>query len=114
MAAILPTPTIAGVGLLPDWSADGHHRRRARRRLADRLIGGDGSHLGQSIYMRDVLGISRWRSAPDVDLVAERRNGDFVRSAIRNGQVTACHDMSDGGLAVAHLPKWRWPGKGVD
>jgi phosphoribosylformylglycinamidine synthase len=36
-----------------------------------------------------------------VDLFAERRNGDFVRSAIRNGQITACHDISSGGLAVA-------------
>ena len=28
------------------------------------------------------------------------RNGDFVRQAIRDGRVTACHDLSDGGLLV--------------
>ncbi|HOV03838.1 MAG TPA: AIR synthase-related protein, partial [Kaistiaceae bacterium] len=28
-------------------------------------------------------------------------NGDFVRGLIRAGRITACHDLSDGGLAVA-------------
>jgi phosphoribosylformylglycinamidine synthase len=97
--AILPTPTIAGVGLLPDWSK---MVRIGSMKDGDALllIGTDGSHLGQSIYMRDVLGIKEG-PAPEVDLAAERRNGDFVRNAIRNGEVTACHDISSGGLAVA-------------
>ena len=38
---------------------------------------------------------------PPVDLAAERRNGDFVRSLITGGLVSACHDVSDGGLLVA-------------
>ncbi len=96
--AILPTPTIAGVGLLPDWSkmariggaSEGDHIL---------MIGVDGSHLGSTIYMRDILGDTSG-PAPEVDLFAERRNGDFVRSAIRNDQVTACHDISSGGLVL--------------
>ncbi len=97
--AILPTPTIAGVGLLPDWSA------MARIGTAGDgdvliMIGVDGSHLGSSIYLRDLLG-STDGPAPVVDLAAERRHGDFVRAAIRNGQVTACHDISSGGLGLA-------------
>ncbi|MCM2292260.1 phosphoribosylformylglycinamidine synthase subunit PurL [Allorhizobium sp. BGMRC 0089] len=97
--AILPTPTIAGVGLLPDWS------RMAKIGTANEgdavlLIGVDGSHLGSSIYLRDILGRTDG-PAPEVDLYAERRNGDFIRSAIRNGQVTAAHDISSGGLALA-------------
>ncbi|WP_027489126.1 phosphoribosylformylglycinamidine synthase subunit PurL [Allorhizobium undicola] len=97
--AILPTPTIAGVGLLPDW------KRMAKIGSAQEgdhllLIGTDGTHLGSSVYLRDVLGRTDG-PAPEVDLHAERRNGDFVRSAIRNGQVTACHDISSGGLALA-------------
>lgn len=97
--AILPTPTIAGVGLLPDWS------KMARIGSANDgdvlvMIGVDGSHLGSSIYLRDVVG-STEGSAPVVDLVAERRHGDFVRGIIRNGQVTACHDISSGGLVLA-------------
>jgi phosphoribosylformylglycinamidine synthase II len=97
--AILPTPTIAGVGLLPDWSK---MARIGGMQDGDVLImiGTDGSHLGSSIYLRDVLG-STEGPAPVVDLAAERRNGDFVRGLIRNGQVTACHDLSDGGLALA-------------
>nr|CAD6604106.1 phosphoribosylformylglycinamidine synthase subunit PurL [Rhizobium sp. Khangiran2] len=97
--AILPTPTIAGVGLLPDWSK---MARIGDMRDGDVLImiGPDGSHLGQSIYLRDVLG-STEGPAPSVDLDAERRNGDLVRGLIRNGQVSACHDISDGGLLLA-------------
>ncbi|MEQ8195749.1 MAG: AIR synthase-related protein, partial [Rhodospirillales bacterium] len=38
---------------------------------------------------------------PPVDLSAERKNGDLVRSLIEAGRVTACHDVSDGGIAVA-------------
>ncbi|SEH88200.1 Phosphoribosylformylglycinamidine synthase 2 [Rhizobium tibeticum] len=97
--AILPTPTIAGVGLLPDW------KKMARIGSAANgdkviMIGTDGSHLGSSIYLRDVIG-STEGPAPEVDLFAERRNGEFVRSVIRNGQATACHDISSGGLVLA-------------
>ncbi|MFL6864036.1 MAG: AIR synthase-related protein, partial [Allosphingosinicella sp.] len=35
-----------------------------------------------------------------VDLAAERRAGELVRSAIADGLVTAVHDVSDGGLLV--------------
>ncbi|HYM72402.1 MAG TPA: AIR synthase-related protein, partial [Stellaceae bacterium] len=38
---------------------------------------------------------------PPVDLAAERRNGDAVRAEILAGRVSACHDVSDGGLLVA-------------
>jgi phosphoribosylformylglycinamidine synthase len=36
-----------------------------------------------------------------VDLAVEKRNGDFVRAQIQAGHVAACHDLSDGGLALA-------------
>ena len=109
--AILPTPTIAGVGLLPDWK---QMARIGGAKDGDQLvlIGGDGSHLGQSVYLRDVLGIVDG-PAPEVDLHAERRNGDFIRSAIRNGQVTACHDISSGGLATALAEMAMASGKGA-
>jgi phosphoribosylformylglycinamidine synthase len=110
--AILPTPTIAGVGLLPDWST---MARIGGANAGDQivLIGADGSHLGQSVYLRDVLGIVDG-PAPEVDLVIERRNGDFVRSAIRNGQFSACHDISSGGLAVALAEMAMASGKGME
>ena len=109
--AILPTPTIAGVGLLPDWS------KMARIGSASDgdaviMIGVDGSHLGSSIYLRDIIGQTDG-PAPEVDLFAERRNGDFVRSAIRNDQVTACHDISSGGLALTLAEMAMASGKGL-
>ena len=96
---ILPTPAIGGIGLIPDldrmatipFKADGD---------AIILIGGHGSHLGQSIYLREVLGREEG-APPPVDLAVEKRNGDFVRSLIKSGQVTVVHDISDGGLALA-------------
>ena len=96
--AILPTPTIAGVGLIPDWSKMATIGG-AEEGDAVILLGGDGTHLGQSAYMREYLGQSDG-PPPPVDLYVERRNGKVIRSAIRNGQFTACHDISDGGLAL--------------
>ena len=100
--AILPTPTIGGVGLLRDRSL----MRRAAFAAADEaivLVGAPaawGTHLGQSIYLRDIHG-RRHGPPPPVDLDHERRVGDFVRELIAEGAVTAVHDLSDGGLAVA-------------
>ncbi len=96
---ILPTPTIGGVGLLADWQ---QMATIAFKQGSDAviLIGGHGSHLGQSIYLREVLGREDG-PPPPVDLALEKKNGDFVRQSIRGGAVTACHDISDGGLAAA-------------
>jgi phosphoribosylformylglycinamidine synthase subunit PurL len=97
--AILPTPAIGGVGLLKDltkmttlaFKADGD---------AILLLGGHGTHLGQSIYLREILGREEG-APPPVDLARERLHGDFVRSLINQAQVSAVHDISDGGLGLA-------------
>jgi phosphoribosylformylglycinamidine synthase len=64
------------------------------------LIGDTKGHVGQSLYLREIHGREEG-SPPPVDLAAEKRNGDFVRDLIGKRAVTACHDLSDGGLAVA-------------
>ena len=64
------------------------------------LVGTTQGWLGQSIYLRDVCGREEG-APPPVDLLAERRNGDFVRQLILASRVDAVHDLSDGGLAVA-------------
>ncbi len=96
---ILPTPAIGGVGLLPDLSV---MTTIAFKRAGDAilLIGKPGGHLGQSIYLREILGREEG-APPPVDLAEERKVGDLVRGLIRSGAFTACHDISDGGLAVA-------------
>ncbi len=98
---ILPTPAMAGVGLLPPGSPQIGAGFQAEGQ-AIILIGGSsdgwGSHLGQSAYLRDVLGREDG-APPTVDLAAEKKNGDLVRVLIAEGVATTCHDLSDGGLA---------------
>jgi phosphoribosylformylglycinamidine synthase subunit PurL len=98
-SAILPTPAIGGVGLMPDWR---QAVTIAFKRTGDIVlaVGERGGHLGQSLWLRECQGREDG-PPPPVDLRAERRTGDFIRSAIRAGWITACHDVSDGGVAVA-------------
>ena len=97
--AILPTPAIGGVGLLKDLSKMTTLALKAEGDVI-LLVGGPGKHLGQSIYLREIL--KREEGAPPpVDLAVERKNGDFVRGLINSAQLTAVHDVSDGGLAIA-------------
>ena len=97
-SAILPTPAIGGVGLMADWT------KTATIAFKDEgqaiwLIGGEGTHLGQSIWLREVHGREAG-APPPIDLAAERAHGDTVRALVQAGTVTAVHDISDGGLIV--------------
>jgi phosphoribosylformylglycinamidine synthase len=97
--AILPTPTIGGVGLLDDFTQSASLAFKAPDQ-AILLIGETRGWLGQSLYLREIC--EREEGAPPpVDLEAERRNGDFVRALICEEIATAAHDVSDGGLLVA-------------
>ncbi|MDX2094669.1 MAG: phosphoribosylformylglycinamidine synthase subunit PurL [Alphaproteobacteria bacterium] len=97
---VQPTPAVGGVGLLVD----------ARRRVGSAfteighsilLIGETRGHLGSSLYLREIIG-SEEGAPPPVDLALELKNGNLVRSLIEDGRlVSACHDVSDGGLLVA-------------
>jgi phosphoribosylformylglycinamidine synthase subunit PurL len=97
--AILPTPSIGGVGLLDDFtqSASTAFKRPDEAIL---LIGPTQGRLGQSLYLRDICGREEG-APPPVDLALEKKNGDFVRALIAADKVTAVHDLSDGGLLVA-------------
>jgi phosphoribosylformylglycinamidine synthase len=97
--AILPTPTIGGVGRLDDFerSVSLAFKREGEAIL---LIGDTQGWLGQSLYLRDICGREEG-APPPVDLAAEKRNGELVSRLIRDGDVTAAHDLSDGGLLVA-------------
>ncbi len=98
-AAILPPPAIGGVGIIDDVAKT----MTAAFKAADEtilLIGETRGHLGQSLFWRELAGIEAGQPPP-VDLAAERKHGDFVRGLIVGAAITACHDVSDGGLLVA-------------
>jgi phosphoribosylformylglycinamidine synthase subunit PurL len=96
---ILPTPTIGGVGVLDDVAV---HASLSLKRAGDVLLlmGETAGWLGQSLYLREILGREEG-APPPVDLAAEKRHGDFVRALILARRVDTVHDLSDGGLAVA-------------
>jgi phosphoribosylformylglycinamidine synthase len=108
-SAILPTPAIGGVGLLDDVSKMATIGFKGPDQAIllltwdgpSTMIGEDGNaQIGQSLWLRECFGRVEG-SPPPVDLEAERRVGDFVRRAIAENKITACHDVSDGGILVA-------------
>jgi phosphoribosylformylglycinamidine synthase II len=97
--AIYPTPIIGMLGVLEDAQK---HATIAFKREGDLilLVGEPGEELSGSEYLQVrhqlVAG-----SGPKLDLAAEKRNGEFCRTAISQGLVSSCHDISEGGLAIA-------------
>ncbi|MEN8841495.1 MAG: phosphoribosylformylglycinamidine synthase subunit PurL [Octadecabacter sp.] len=93
---ILPTPTIGAVGLLKN--ADDLIAGTAREGHVLLMVGETGTHLGQSALLAEVFNREDG-DAPNVDLAAEKLNGDFIRA---NAEwIDACTDLADGGLALA-------------
>jgi len=106
-SAILPTPAIGGVGLLQDYARSATIAFKAAGE-AIYLMGQEPwaspnparGHLGQSLWLRELHGREAG-DAPPVDLTLEKYSGEFVRELIEAGLVSAVHDVSDGGIAVA-------------
>jgi len=118
---IFPTPAIGGVGILKDVEKRcGNSFVAAGETIL--LVGETKGHLGQSLYLQyfplppgegdaqasgegaltpALSQRERVYAPPPVDLATERKHGEFVRKLILDGSVTACHDISDGGLLVA-------------
>ena len=97
--AIHPTPVVAVLGVMDDvarrtpsgWTNPGD---------AIYLLGTTAEEFGGSAWTQvahDHLG----GRPPSLDFDVERRLGEILVGASREGLVTAAHDLSDGGLAVA-------------
>ena len=97
--AILPTPAIGGVGLLDDWEKSATIAFKADGEQLV-LIGYTKGHIARSLWL-DICHSRREGPPPPVDLAAERRAGECIQRLIADGLVTAVHDCSDGGAAVA-------------
>ena len=97
--AIMPTPVIGGIGLLENAS----NHITIDLKGADETIVSIGmltGWLGQSLYLRELFG-QETGAPPPINLDEEKLNGDFILRMIEEKYVTACHDISDGGLLVA-------------
>jgi phosphoribosylformylglycinamidine synthase subunit PurL len=99
VAPIQPTPVIGVLGVHQDV------RRRVRSGFTETglqivLLGETRAELGGSLWAWLRHGHLGGRP-PAVDLEAERVLADVLVNAIAHGLVSAAHDLSDGGLAVA-------------
>ena len=107
-SGILPTPTIGAVGLITD--TDDAIVGVAREGHVAILIGKTLGHLGQSALLAEVFNRVEG-DAPPVNLADEKKNGEFIRK--NSTWVTACTDLSDGGLALAAFEMAEEAGVGV-
>ncbi len=97
--AILPTPVVGVLGVIDDV------RRRVTQGFARAgehvlLLGETREELSGSTWADVVHGHLGGRP-PVVDLAAEKALAEVLREASRRGIVSAAHDLSDGGLAMA-------------
>ena len=104
--SIPPTPVIGAVGVVTNADNNplpivGYNRLRAGSKLY--LIGGDGNWLGSSAYEQlHAPSEHRGRGAPPpIDLEYEYTVGQWVRTRIRAGEITACNDVGKGGCILA-------------
>jgi len=96
--AVKPTPVIISLGVVDDLGKVPASGFSEREEIV--LVGEVDSKLGGSEYLRVVHEVEGCE-APAVDMKAEKKAVDFVLDAIGKGLVSAAHDVSKGGLAVA-------------
>ena len=98
--AIFPCPVIGMVGVMDDYrTAIGNKLTAADEALY--IIGDNGNpQLGASLIAA-YCGVADAYAPPQVDLEKEAKHGLFMQDLIAKGCLSAAHDLSDGGLAVA-------------
>lgn len=98
--SILPTPLVAMVGLIEDSSlcVPIHFQDEGDQILV--LGAADSSQLGGSAYLAEVFGFEKG-ALPAIDYDYELKLGALVRVLVTEQLVKSCHDISDGGLAIA-------------
>ncbi len=97
---IQPTPLLALVGLLEDVS---HAVPAQFQSDGDAILLIGDTHpedLGGSAYLAEIHGIERGK-LPTLNYSLEQKTCDTIRSLINRKLLRSCHDLSQGGLAVA-------------
>jgi phosphoribosylformylglycinamidine synthase len=97
--SIYPTPTVAAVGVVPDVD---HLPKSFFAQSGSRIVmlGSDHREFGGSAFLRLLHGIEQGRP-PKVDLEAERRLADLLRTLAFEGILETAHDCGTGGLAIS-------------
>jgi phosphoribosylformylglycinamidine synthase len=97
---ILPTPTLAMVGLVEDVTTCVGASFQADGDVILLLGASNPTQLGGSEYLTRILGIESG-PLPDYDFKNVQLVCKLVRDLVRAGLLRSCHDVSDGGLAIA-------------
>ncbi len=110
--SVWPTPVVGMVGVIEDIDKI---TRAAFGAAGDIivLIGRTGHELGGSEYAKTCLGVVAGRP-PVLDLEIEKRTWRAVLEMVSDGLLRSCHDIADGGLAVAVAESSLLGGIGVD
>ena len=96
--SVAPSPIVGCVGIVDD------HARCRSQRLKDAgdrvlLVGSRRPETGGGLYLD--AGFATGRPAvPEIDFAQEKREIGAVIELVKRGLTNACHDISDGGLAV--------------
>ena len=119
-SAILPTPAIGGVGLIDDIAKMMTMPFKAAGEVIYLVAPEEWatpdptrSHLGKSLWLAEIHGRDEGR-CPPVDLTLEKNAGRGILELIDAGLVSAVHDVSDGGIAVALAEMAMASGLGAD
>jgi len=96
---IYPTPVIGGVGLIVKPNKKINHTLKQEGNPI-LLVGKTFGHLNQSTFFQEIYSINEG-PPPEINLLNEKNNGEFVLQLIKNNLVKSVHDISSGGLIVA-------------
>lgn len=97
--AIFPTPVIGMLGIVED--VEKHRMTPGFKNDGDAIlyIGAERKGLGGSEYLNTIHHLTTG-DTPDIDLDFEANLQESLLEAIKSGNLSAVHDISDGGLAI--------------
>ena len=108
---IHPTPVIGGVGLISKLNKKINHTIKDEGNPI-LLVGKTFGHLYQSIFFEEIYSINEG-PPPEINLLNEKNNGEFILELIKNDFVRSAHDVSSGGAIVALAEMCVGSGHGV-